>query len=99
MAQPDVITVQVCHALPASAFLETVELPAGATIAQAIRASGLLARHAEIDLAVNQVGIYGKKKALDTMLRTHDRVEVYRPLQADPKEARRRRAGRKGGKE
>jgi len=95
MAQPEAITVQVCHALPDSAFLRTVELPAGATVEQAIRASGLLEVHAQIDLAINQVGIYGKKKKLDTVLRAHDRVEVYRPLQADPKDARRRRAGGK----
>lgn len=95
MAAPDPITVQVCHALPDSAFLCSVELPAGATVEQAIRASGLLQKHTGIDLAVNQVGIYGKKKKLDTVLRAHDRVEVYRPLQADPKDARRRRAGGK----
>ena len=95
MAQPDAITVHVCHALPDGAFLQSVVLPAGATLEQAIRASGLLEVHAQIDLAVNQVGIYGKKKKLDTVLRAHDRVEVYRPLQADPKDARRRRAGGK----
>jgi len=95
MAAPDPIIVQVCHALPDSVFLQAVELPAGATVEQAIRASGLLEVHAEVDLAVNQVGIFGKKKKLDTVLRALDRVEVYRPLQADPKEARRRRAGGK----
>lgn len=98
MAAPDTagtIAVQVCHALPDSAFLRSLRVPAGSTVQQAIEASGLLQAHPGIDLTVNLVGLYGKKKPLDTILREHDRVEVYRPLQADPKEARRRRAGNK----
>ncbi|WP_312440247.1 RnfH family protein [Janthinobacterium sp.] len=98
MAAPDVIEVQVCHALPDTAFLRTVRLPAGSTVRQAVEQSGVLDEYPDIDLAVNLVGIYGKKKTLDTVLRQHDRVEVYRPLQADPKEARRRRAGNKDAK-
>ena len=95
MAAPDVIEVQVCYALPDTAFLRTVSLPAGSTVRQAVEQSGVLEQYPGLDLAVNLVGIYGKKKTLDTVLRQHDRVEVYRPLQADPKEARRRRAGGK----
>ena len=90
--------VQVCHALPDSSFLRTLTVPAGTTIGQAVALSGLLQEMPGIDLAVNMVGIYGKKKSRDTVLREHDRVEVYRPLQADPKEARRRRAGNKAAK-
>ncbi|WP_425251659.1 RnfH family protein [Janthinobacterium sp. NFX145] len=92
------IKVQVCHALPGSSFLRALTVPAGATIGQAVEQSGLLREIPSIDLTVNMVGIYGKKKPLDTILREHDRVEVYRPLQADPKEARRRRAGGKPAK-
>ena len=92
------VEVQVCYALPDTAFLHTLSLPAGSTLQQALEQSGLLQRHPEIDLAVNLVGIHGKKKTLDTVLRAQDRVEVYRPLQADPKEARRRRAGGKAAK-
>ena len=92
------VEVQVCYALPDTAFLHTLSLPAGSTLQQALEQSGVLQRHPEIDLAVNLVGIHGKKKTLDTVLRTQDRVEVYRPLQADPKEARRRRAGGKAAK-
>ncbi|PHV25852.1 RnfH family protein [Janthinobacterium sp. BJB426] len=92
------IEVQVCHALPDSSFLRSLKVPAGTTIEQALALSGLLQDIPGIDLAVNMVGIYGKKKPLDTILREHDRVEVYRPLQADPKEARRRRAGGKPAK-
>ncbi|MGK5074977.1 RnfH family protein [Janthinobacterium sp. ZB1P44] len=92
------IQVQVCHALPDSAFLRSLRVPAGTTIGQAVVLSGLLQEMPGIDLAVNMVGIYGKKKPLDTVLHEHDRVEVYRPLQADPKEARRRRASGKPAK-
>ncbi|MDN2705703.1 MULTISPECIES: RnfH family protein [unclassified Janthinobacterium] len=92
------IQVQVCHALPDSSFLRTLTVAAGATIRQAVEQSGLLQEVPGIDLAVNMVGIYGKKKPLDTVLREHDRIEVYRPLQADPKEARRRRASGKPAK-
>ncbi|WP_219117132.1 RnfH family protein [Janthinobacterium sp. UMAB-56] len=92
------IHVQVCHALPDSSFLRALTVPAGTTIGQALTLSGLLQEIPGIDLAINMVGIYGKKKPLETILREHDRVEVYRPLQADPKEARRRRAGSKPAK-
>ncbi|MCX7289543.1 RnfH family protein [Janthinobacterium sp.] len=97
MAEAD-IQVQVCHALPDSSFLRTLTVPAGTTIEQAVAQSGLLQAIPGIDLATNMVGIYGKKKTLDTVLHEHDRVEVYRPLQADPKEARRRRASSKPAK-
>ncbi|SDA85900.1 MULTISPECIES: RnfH family protein [unclassified Janthinobacterium] len=89
------IEVQVCHALPDSSFLRSLTVPAGTTLGQALEQSGVLREFPGIDLAVNMVGIYGKKKSLDTVLREHDRIEVYRPLQADPKEARRRRASNK----
>ncbi|MEG2031089.1 MAG: RnfH family protein [Janthinobacterium sp.] len=93
------IEVQVCHAaLPEQAFLRSLSVPVGTTLEQALALSGLLQAVPGIDLGVNMVGIYGKKKPLDTVLREHDRVEVYRPLQADPKEARRRRAGSKPAK-
>ena len=92
------ITVQVCHALPDNTFLRSLRVPAGTTIEQAVAQSGLLQAIPGIDLASNMVGIYGKRKPLDTVLHEHDRVEVYRPLQADPKEARRRRASGKPAK-
>ena len=92
------IEVQVCHALPDSSFPRSLRVPAGTTIEQAVAQSGLLQSIPGIDLAVNMVGIYGKRKPLDSVLHEHDRVEVYRPLQADPKEARRRRASGKPAK-
>lgn len=92
------IEVQVCYALPDSSFLRSLNVPAGTTIEQAVAQSGLLQAIPGIDLAVNMVGIHGKRKPLDSVLHQHDRVEVYRPLQADPKEARRRRASGKSAK-
>lgn len=61
----------------------------------AIRESGILADAPEIDLTVFRIGIYGKLRALDSMVRDRDRIEIYRPLLADPKESRRNRALRK----
>jgi putative ubiquitin-RnfH superfamily antitoxin RatB of RatAB toxin-antitoxin module len=81
----------VCYASPALQFLRTLAVAPGTTIEQAIVQSGMLQAAPEIDLATIPVGIYGKKKPLDTVLREHDRVEIYRPLVADPKNARRRR--------
>ena len=92
------IRVQVCHATPQREFLRALELADGATLEQAVRESGLLEAFPEIDLGSAAVGIYAKKKALDTRLRDGDRVEVYRPLLADPKEIRRRRAGNRPAK-
>ncbi|MEY2823772.1 MAG: hypothetical protein RLZ64_310 [Pseudomonadota bacterium] len=86
------LKVQVCYALPGQTFLKDLQLEPGATIAQAIEASGVLAQFPDIDLSQQRVGIFGKLKATDTGLREGDRIEIYRPLRADPKETRRRRA-------
>ena len=85
------INVTVCYATDTLEFLRALRLEAGATIADALKVSGLAHEVPGIDLSAMAVGIYGKKKTLDTVLREHDRVEVYRPLLADPKNARRRR--------
>jgi putative ubiquitin-RnfH superfamily antitoxin RatB of RatAB toxin-antitoxin module len=78
---------------PAAGVVDEVALQvdAGATLADALRASGLLERHPAIDLAAQKVGIWGRVLPLSTPLRERDRVEVYRPLTVDPKEARRLR--------
>ena len=95
----DALRVQVCHALPDDAYLETLSMPADSTIAQTLKASGLGARFPALLPAVERgeakVGIFGKVKTPDTLLRDGDRIEVYRPLLADPKETRRRRAKHK----
>lgn len=82
--------------------LITVESAEPLTAKQAIDASGVLDRFPEIDLNTNKIGIFGKAAKLDAMLSEGDRVEIYRPLIADPKEARKKRAAegkvmRKGG--
>jgi len=66
-------------------------LQAGSTVADAVRASGLLQRHAALDLAHVPVGVWGSLREPHEVLREADRVELYRPLSVDPKEARRRR--------
>ena len=95
MAEQSKQSVSVCYALPDASFLVQLEVAAGTTIAQAIAASGVLARFPEIDLARNKLGLFGKLKPADTVLRDGDRIEIYRPLQADPMESRRRRARHK----
>jgi putative ubiquitin-RnfH superfamily antitoxin RatB of RatAB toxin-antitoxin module len=84
--------VQVSYALPDKQVLRRVEVDAPATIAQAIAASGIAREFAEIDLAKNRVGVFGRRSTLDAQLHDGDRVEIYRPLIFDPKESRRRRA-------
>ncbi|CAD6514528.1 hypothetical protein LMG28727_00947 [Paraburkholderia kirstenboschensis] len=85
------LSVQVCYALATEQVLIAVELPAGATLMQAIEASGILQRYPQIDLGTQKVGVFGKLKPLDTPLADHDRVEIYRPLLVDPKVSRQRR--------
>ena len=86
------IQVQLCYATALHEYWREFSVDAGTTIAQAITLSGVLLENPEIDLAVQAVGLYGKKRPLDTVLREHDRIEIYRPLVADPMESRRRRA-------
>ncbi len=94
MAEADSIPVEVAYALPQEQAIVAIEVPAGATIEQAIKASGLLERFPEIDLSTAKVGIFSRLATLATVLRARDRVEIYRPLIADPKEARKRRASK-----
>ena len=96
------IQLEVTYAKPDRQEIVSLKLPEGSTIQQAIEASGLLQRHPDIDLAKTKVGIYGKLSRMDTVVRERDRVEIYRPLIADPKEVRKQRAAegkvmKKGG--
>ena len=86
------IRVEVVYAKPGEQVLEQLQVPADQTIESVIRRSGLLERFPEIDLATNKVGIFGKAAALTGKLNDGDRIEIYRPLIADPKEARKKRA-------
>lgn len=93
------IAVQVCYVTPTVQTLLDVTVSAGATLADAIRASGIGQRHPEIDPGAQKVGVFGKVRALDDRLAAGDRVEIYRALTVDPKVARARRVAkaRKGG--
>lgn len=86
------IKIEVVYALAHEQTLLNVEVPQGTTLADAIKISGILEKHQDINLASNKVGIFGKLSKLDTVLRDRDRIEIYRPLIADPKEVRRKRA-------
>lgn len=88
------IQVEVAYALPHEQFVRQVEGEPGMTVQEAIEKSGILELHPEIDLAKNKVGIFGKAAKLDAVLYPGDRVEIYRPLIADPKEARKKRASK-----
>ena len=92
MSAPATLRVEVAYALPTQQVLLQLNLPDGATVESAIVHSGLLAQFPDIDLTRNKVGIFSKIVALDTLLRDKDRIEIYRPLIADPKEIRRQRA-------
>jgi putative ubiquitin-RnfH superfamily antitoxin RatB of RatAB toxin-antitoxin module len=98
----DYVNIEVVYALPDEQRLFVQQLAVGATAEEAIRRCGILEHYPEIDLAENKLGIFGKLAKPDTVLRDRDRVEIYRPLVADPKEVRRRRAAegktmKKGG--
>lgn len=89
---PAKIAVEVAYALPEKQYLHRVSLEEGATVEEAIRCSGILELRSDIDLAKNKVGIYSRPVKLGDTLHDGDRVEIYRPLIADPKELRRQRA-------
>lgn len=84
--------VEVVYALPQRQDRVTLELAPGSTVLEAIEASGLLRRLPQIELV--RAGVWGRPVSPDTRLREHDRVEIYRPLTADPKEVRRTRAAK-----
>jgi uncharacterized protein len=88
----DKISIEVVYALPKEQILLKRSVPTGATVTEAIQASGVLDKHPEIDLAANKLGIFGKLTKADAVVRDKDRIEIYRPLIADPKEVRRKRA-------
>lgn len=98
------ITVEVAYALSSEQLIIPIKVQDGTTAEEAIKASGIMVKFADIDLNINKIGIFGKLTKLDTKLRHLDRVEIYRPLIADPKEVRKQRAAdgkamKKGGGE
>lgn len=85
-------SIEVVFALPDKQTLLEVVIEEGTTVEQAIQKSGMLRRYPEIELGKNKVGIWNRTCKLNDQLRDGDRIEIYRPLIADPKEVRRRRA-------
>jgi putative ubiquitin-RnfH superfamily antitoxin RatB of RatAB toxin-antitoxin module len=92
MENAEKIAVEVAYALPERQLLVNVDVVPEATLEEAILASGILDRCPEIDLSRNKVGVFGKLGKLSDPLHADDRVEIYRPLIADPKEVRKKRA-------
>ena len=86
------IRVEVVFAMPERQELVALEVTAGSTIADAIIRSGLPEMFEGFELDLARVGIFGQKTSPEQVLRDGDRVEIYRPLIADPKEVRRQRA-------
>jgi hypothetical protein len=86
------IRVEVAYAKPEVQVIIPLDVAEGVTLEEAIEQSGILNQFPEIDLNQNKVGIFGKISKKNQVLREHDRVEIYRPLIADPKEVRKQRA-------
>ena len=92
MASADTIPVEVVYALADRQVILALEVTANASIADVITQSGILEQCPEIDVVKNKVGVFGKLGKLTDTLHAGDRVEIYRPLIADPKEVRKKRA-------
>jgi len=84
--------VEVTYALEKKQTLLELEVDEGTTLKQAIEQSGIIDTYPQIDLTKDKTGVFGKVAKLDTILREKDRVEIYRPLIADPKQVRKERA-------
>lgn len=103
-SKPTTIRVEIAYARPDEQAIIPIEVPEGTTLEQAIFQSRIQERFPEIQLQTAKVGVFGKLSKLSAVARPGDRVEIYRPLLADPKEVRKRRAAegkrtRKGGGE
>ena len=86
------IDIEVAYALPNQQILKQLRVPTGITVEQAIKLSRLIDEFPEIDLSKNKLGIFSKFTQRETIVQPQDRIEIYRPLIIDPKEARRIRA-------
>ncbi len=88
------LNVEVAYATPAEQVIIALQVSAGTTAREAIALSNLLVRFPEIDLTKTKIGIFSQVCKEDTVLKQHDRVEIYRPLLCDPMQARRERAAK-----
>lgn len=103
-AMQDTIQVEVVYGLAEEQALLSVDVPDGSEVKEVILASNIIEQFPEIDLDKVKVGLFGKLTKMDQAVRARDRIEIYRPLIADPKEVRKRRAAegkrlKKGGAE
>lgn len=89
------LSVVLCYPTPDEVFWKHLHVPDGTTLRGALEQCGVAQQYPHLDIEQCKSGIYGKSRPLDTLLRDGDRIEIYRPLLADPKEARRLRAARK----
>lgn len=92
MENAEHIVVEVAYALPDEQLILEIEVDANCQVEEAIKRSGILERYPQIDLSTDKVGIFGKMCKLNASLNHKDRIEIYRPLIADPKESRRQKA-------
>jgi len=93
MANHDCIfQIEIAYALPHIQILKKLDVPKGCTAKQAIILSGVIDQFPEIDLTKNKLGIFSRFTQPDTLLQPYDRIEIYRPLAIDPRNARRMRA-------
>lgn len=86
------INIEVVYGLPEKQSLLSVKVAPGSSVLQAIEASGIQKIYTDINLKENKVGVWNRTCKLSDILREGDRVEIYRPMIADPKEVRKRRA-------
>jgi hypothetical protein len=86
------ITIEVVYASKTRQFLKSLKVATGTTVIEAILASGVSEEFPELDIASARLGIFSRFVEKDSLLNSNDRVEIYRPLIIDPKEARRQRA-------
>lgn len=89
------IAVEVVYALPERQTLLRVDVARAGTLGDALAASGILSLHPEIDLMTQRVGVFGQFAGTDRILEPGDRIEIYRPLVAEPKASRHARVARK----
>jgi len=89
--ESDMIHVDVVYALPHEQRVLNLVVDKSMTVEEIIKTSGILSLYPEIDLTVNKVGVFSRNVKLDSTVRDRDRIEIYRPLLADPKEIRRKR--------
>ena len=92
MPDSNKINIEVVYGLPHEQTLLKVQVPSGTSLGEGVKLSGIMDKYPEIDLDNGKFGIFGKLSKTDTELREQDRIEIYRPLLADPKEVRKRRA-------